>query len=188
LFYAASHGFIVRGPGDQPLKQVADDCVPALAAASEELSAQLRDIPGALVENGTYSVTVHYRQVENGQEAMMEKLVDVQVQKHAPLLKKTFGKKVYELRPNLLWHKGKAVELLLDLMQQNCGTELTPIYIGDDVTDEDALQFVAHLGRGLGICVQTIEAPRETAASHILFSTEEVKLFLCLLTALPSAL
>lgn len=88
------------------------------------------------------------------------------------------------MRPNIQWHKGKAVELLLDLLERSCAHELFPIYIGDDVTDEDAMQYIASLGRGFSVCVQTIESPRHSAANYTLFSTEEVKRFLSALAAL----
>ena len=31
-----------------------------------------------------------------------------------PMLRKTYGKMVYELRPSVDWHKGKAVEWLME--------------------------------------------------------------------------
>lgn len=40
---------------------------------------------------------------------------------------------MFELRPNVDWHKGKAVMHLM----QKLGASV-PVYLGDDATDEDA--------------------------------------------------
>ena len=62
-------------------------------------------------------------------------------------IKVTHGKKVWEIRPPGNWHKGKAVQTILRRIKTKC----LPIYIGDDVTDEDA--FAVLRGRGIGIRV-----------------------------------
>jgi len=36
-----------------------------------------------------------------------------------PMLRKTYGKMVYELRPSVDWHKGKAVEWLMEQFSKN---------------------------------------------------------------------
>ena len=51
---------------------------------------------------------------------------------------------------------------------------MTPIYIGDDLTDEDA--FAALKGRGIGLLVS--DRPLPTAADYRLRDTEEVGTFL----------
>lgn len=50
----------------------------------------------------------------------------------------------------------------LDLVAERA-PELTPVVLGDDVTDDDA--FRASTARG-GTAVLVADAPRETAASH----------------------
>lgn len=47
---------------------------------------------------------------------------------------------VLEIRPTIKWDKGKALEFLLEsLGYANC-TDVFPVYIGDDRTDEDAFK------------------------------------------------
>lgn len=52
----------------------------------------------------------------------------------------TQGKKVLELRPSIEWNKGNAVLYLLDTLGFSGSTNVLPIYIGDDKTDEDAFK------------------------------------------------
>jgi trehalose 6-phosphate phosphatase len=47
---------------------------------------------------------------------------------------------VIEIRPAIDWHKGKAVEFLKS--QLGSGSDDFSIYVGDDVTDEDAFKYV----------------------------------------------
>lgn len=74
-----------------------------------------------------------------------------------PMLRKIDGKMVHELRPEVDWNKGRAVEWLLENIKEEYGEEdVFPIYIGDDVTDEDAFRTLRNGGAidtGLGIIV-----------------------------------
>ncbi len=76
------------------------------------------------------------------------------------------------------WDKGKALLWLLEVMDSK-SREIFPIYIGDDLTDEDAFHAIEQCG--LGIIV--IEGPRTTAAHFMLKNPGEVERFLRELTA-----
>ena len=91
-----------------------------------------------------------------------------------PTLRKTYGKMVYELRPSVDWHKGKAVEWLMEQFKKH-SEDIFPVYIGDDVTDEDAFGIMGGLG-GVGIIVS--ETARETSARYGLRNPAEVVQFL----------
>lgn len=54
---------------------------------------------------------------------------------------------VFEIRPGVDFHKGKAVSEILKGSSRN----LLPVYIGDDQTDEDAFREVK--GRGITVFV-----------------------------------
>lgn len=47
---------------------------------------------------------------------------------------------VLEVRPDITWNKGKAVEFLLESLELNIRDDVLPIYVGDDKTDEDAFK------------------------------------------------
>ena len=99
---------------------------------------------------------------------------------HPDQLKVTPGKFVYEIQPKIDWNKGKAVLHLLDVLDLT-GPDVVPIYLGDDVTDEDAFRALAEReGPGIGILVidPTDAAQRATSASAVLATVDEVGRFL----------
>lgn len=182
LYYAGSHGFDISGPeGCHIQHQVGAGYVAALAEAERELRAGTAHIDGALIEGKRFAVAAHFRLVQAADLPGFRELVSEVAARH-PELRVTGGKKILELRPRIDWDKGKAVLWLLDALQPGHDDEL-PIYIGDDVTDEDA--FEALRGNGIGILVSA--TPRPTAAAYRLRDPEDVRRFLERLTALLEA-
>jgi trehalose 6-phosphate phosphatase len=53
-----------------------------------------------------------------------------------------------------------------------------PVYLGDDVTDEDAFRVLRERPGEGGLGILVAEEPRETAASFRLRDPEEVRRFL----------
>ena len=92
-----------------------------------------------------------------------------------PELRLSGAKKVLEVRPRVEWDKGRAVLWLLQALGLD-RPRVAAIYIGDDLTDEDA--FAALAGRGVGIAVG--REPRLTHADYALGDPREVLLFLAL--------
>lgn len=179
LWYAGSHGFDIAGPGGKPHMQRAPALEPEVHAAAAELGRRVADIPGALVEDKRFSLAVHYRQVEDAaQVAELERRVDEVLANHASLVKAA-GKKVFELRPALAWDKGKALLWLLEATGQ---TEAFPVYVGDDVTDEDAFRALAERGRGLSVLVA--EEARPSGAAYAVRDPAAVAALLARLTSL----
>ena len=173
LIYAGSHGFEIEGPGGLTLCHAdATDFLPSLDVAGQQLATRLKSIPGASVERKRFAIAAHYRLVEPARRPTVEAVVDQVLRAH-PDLTKTRGKMVFELRPRLDWDKGKAVLWLLDTLGLD-RPGVVPIYLGDDVTDEDAFR-VLH-GRGIGI--QVSEKPCRTAAAYRLRDPEQVREFL----------
>jgi trehalose 6-phosphate phosphatase len=174
LVYAGSHGFDIAGPQGQRLAhQSGREFLPALDRSEKDLRARLEDhIPGVQVERKKFSVAVHYRRAADSRVGEVEQVVD-QVHAASGRLRKSTGKKLFELQPDLDWHKGKALLWLLDRLGLN-RPDVVPLYLGDDVTDEDAFKVLQE--RGLGIAVQDEPAP--TAARYRLRDPDEVQKFL----------
>jgi alpha,alpha-trehalase len=173
LVYAGSHGFDIAGPdGLEVQHEEGGAFVAIVRRAAERLRESLAPIEGALVEPKRFAVAVHYRQVAEGEVSMVEAAVD-QLLAEASDLRKTYGKKVFELRPRLDWDKGKAVSWLLEALGLH-GPDVLPFYLGDDTTDEDAFATLAE--RGIGILIGC--PARETAAAYVLDRPADVQRFL----------
>lgn len=154
---AGTHGLEFARPG-QPAKAPAR--LPAVDEAEAAFLSFTSDKPGLLVERKSISVGLHFRGAPRwGEEArslavMLAGRLGLAVQP---------GKMLYELRPGG-GDKGSAVRTLMQRQPMAGGT---PLFIGDDITDEEGFAAAAGLG-GAGILVG---APRATLAS---FSLEQV--------------
>jgi alpha,alpha-trehalase len=176
IVYAGSHGFDIAGPRGLR-KEVATEFLPVLDLAETELKTKLAGVSGAQLERKRFSVAAHYRNVSESDAVKVKQAVD-QVLAHHHELRRMENKKVYELLPGTDWDKGKAVIWILDLLGRN-RDQLCPLYIGDDVTDEDAFRAIEQ--NGVGIVVT--EEPRSTAAHYALKDPPEVEKFLRALRA-----
>lgn len=169
LIYVGSHGLDI-GLAGAPAP--AEDFRPAIDAAEAGLRATLADLPGALVERKALSVAAHWRQVDPARAATVREAVARVLAGHAPRLTATPGKMVLEIRPALDWGKGHAVLWLLGRL----GPGRVPLFLGDDITDEDA--FAALSGRGIGIVVANPAERRPTGAIFRLSDPAAVLAFL----------
>jgi alpha,alpha-trehalase len=173
IFYAGSHGFDIAGPGGVA-EQRGVEFVPDLDRAEEELRPLLAPIRGARLERKRFAIAIHVRQVDDRRVPEVESVVDEIARRHARL-RKTGGKKVFELRPDVEWDKGRALFRLMAVLGLD-REDVVPIYVGDDATDEDA--FRAIRDRGIGVVVRGEDDSRTTSAHYSLADTEAVRLFL----------
>ena len=97
-------------------------------------------------------MAIHDRLVAKEQRPHVKEIVDATRSEHPRELKVTPGKMVFEIQPKLDWDKGKAVLYLLKALDLD-RNDVVPVYLGDDITDEDA--FRALTGKGLGILVES---------------------------------
>jgi trehalose 6-phosphate phosphatase len=180
LVVAGSHGFDIWSPWEGTIAHdAATGFEDLIDEVRDRLRAEVETIPGAVVEPKRASVAVHYRLVDREYHAKVTAVVDELLEEYSGRLKVTPGKMVYELQPKIDWHKGKAVLYLLQTLKLDT-EDVVPLYLGDDITDEDAFRALA--GRGVGIIVGHPDDPevanRPTAAGFALESTVEVEQFL----------
>ncbi|MDQ3535985.1 MAG: trehalose-phosphatase [Bacteroidota bacterium] len=173
LIYAGSHGFDITGPDNLEMQyEPGQKALPLLDLAEKRLQEKLENVEGSKVERKKYAIAVHYRNVADEKVAKVERIVQEELDQQKDLKKGT-GKKVLELKPNLDWHKGRALQWLMNKLNF-ISEEYVPIFIGDDVTDEDALKIIKE--DGIGIIVGSHD--QKTAASFRLEDTDEVTEFL----------
>lgn len=139
----------------------------ALDEAYVRLSDFAQARSGVLLENKSYGVALHYRQVpeiEPEAQAFVAALADTLDLKYQP------GKMMSELRmPG--GDKGKAVHMLMARAPM-AGTR--PLFVGDDYTDEPGFEAARELG-GAGVLVGDREP---TAATHGLADPAAVRAWL----------
>lgn len=173
LIYAGSHGLDMAGPGGMDIpEKVSEEIQDALNEAAQNLRRNLREVKGCFVESKKFAIAVHFRNVADEEVEKVKIAVEEELERHKKLKLGT-GKKILELKPAMDWHKGRAINWLFDTLGLKQETSI-PLFIGDDITDEDA--FTSIFGQGIGILVGT--HGEQTAATFALKDTEEVKQFL----------
>lgn len=171
IYYAGSHGFEMSGPGNFSHEiEAALKLIPVLDKTEKKLKDNLKDIEGVKFERKKFALAVHYRQVSSGSEESVKKQVN-KILGDVDELTQGRGKKVIEVKPNLYWNKGKAINHLMK--QLDIGQNSSMLYIGDDITDEDAFMQIRN---GSGILVG--DHHEKSYADYHLKNVEEVKNFL----------
>lgn len=178
VVYSGNHGLEIEGFGTNFLEPIAEEVRPLFQILSQVLNMTLRGIKGVFVENKGLTLSVHYRSVSEPEE---KKVIEAFDKVTNPLqvtgrIKITKGKKVYEIRPPSNWDKGKAVAWLINrLKDAKDKARALPVYLGDDLTDEDAFKVVEGYG---GISIYVGSEVVESNARYYLKSPEEVTEFL----------
>ena len=167
LTYAGCHGLDILGPVGSGMKhEVAAEYLSTIDSVEVSLHRGLEHIDGLIIERKKYGVSVHYRLVKPSEVKLVDTAVVNATLKHKGLRREN-GKKVFELVPDVPWDKGVAVRWILGELSD---TPCTPIYIGDDQTDENAFGVLGD--RGVPIVVA--DGERMTAARYRLRNTDEV--------------
>ncbi|CAI0546679.1 unnamed protein product [Linum tenue] len=183
VYYAGSHGMDIMAPprpvvmdkkGTEVLFQPAKSFLPAIQKILTELEEETAKIKGAMVEDNRFCVSVHFRHVKDEvkHHHLLVKKLSVQKQNSSLINSKA---QVMEIRPTIEWDKGHAVEYFLETLGLS-NSDVLPVYIGEDRTDEDAFKVIQRRGQGYPIIVTSI--PKDTKASYSLIDPSEVLTFL----------
>jgi trehalose 6-phosphate phosphatase len=175
IWYAGSHGFELTAPdGTHHQNDAAAATIPVLEQVAAQLRDQVGSIPGVVVEHKRFGVAVHYRNAARDRVGEVAAAVRAAGQHHS--LRVTTGREVIELRPDIDWDKGKTLRWVIDHLHSAGPGPLLPIYLGDDITDEDAFDAVRH--DGVSIVVRhNDDGDRATAALFALDSPARVAEF-----------
>jgi trehalose 6-phosphate phosphatase len=135
---AGAHG-LERRRADGTIDRHAAPAI--MAPIRGELEVFIAERPGLLLEDKDLTIALHYRLAPHWAEAVLDLArVLVAGQEHA--LRLLEGKMVVEFQP-LVGDKGGAI---LAFMEEAPFIDKQPIFLGDDVTDEDAFKAVNRLG------------------------------------------
>ncbi|WP_156690261.1 trehalose-phosphatase [Mycobacterium sp. Marseille-P9652] len=175
VWYAGSHGFELTAPdGAHHQNDAAAAAVPVLEQAAGDLRERLKSIPGVVVEHKRFGVAVHYRNA--ARDRVGEVASAVRAAGRRDKLRVTTGREVIELRPDIDWDKGKTLRWVMEHLDRSGAGARVPMYLGDDITDEDAFDAVG--ADGIPILVRHNEdGDRATAARYALDSPAQVSEF-----------
>lgn len=168
IWYAGSHGFELVAPdGTRHENAAAAGVVGGLARTADRLAETLSDISGIVVERKRFGIAVHYR---HANPFDVDRVIRIARELgRSEGLRVTPGRKVIELRPSV--DTGRTLTWLLQRIVGGDAAEpgtVLPVYIGDDITDEDGFDAVQF--DGVGIVVRHEE--NGDPASAALFSLE----------------
>jgi trehalose 6-phosphate phosphatase len=138
------HGAEFRLAPDMPVE--------SSAPLPESLRRGLKDLeriaPGIIVEDKVSTISVHYRLAPEAGPILRRALDEQRAQLKASGLQLMLGKEIIEIKPRL-FNKGTG---LLRMLNADPFKGRTPVFFGDDTTDEDAFRVLPELG-GIGISI-----------------------------------
>ncbi len=178
IVYAGNHGIEIEGPCLRFVYPPAEALRPVIRRLYSTLRQALSPFEGVLVEDKGITLSVHYRLAAEGQVEEVMRICEeiVAVPRSRGKVRTTGGKKVYEIRPGVVWDKEDAIVLLLSCWSPSSEASAgMPFFLGDDVTDEGGFRVVNARG---GVSVFVGESGRDTAARLFLNSPGEVLEFL----------
>lgn len=159
LWRAGSHGLEICAPGAAPVCEPGS-APPSLVASMQRLAAHH---PGTRLEQKGEVLALHYRAVPSCEADLLLSLTEIL--KAYPSYTHQSGKMVLEAKP-LRANKGNAIRHFMSFAPF---LGHTPVMVGDDATDEDAMKTVLSLG---GWAVKVGDG--DTVAGHRAGSPAEV--------------
>jgi len=168
ILYVANHGLHISCPEYDWVHPEKEKIENSLTMIMDKLGRELAPFPNIFMEFKGLTLGVHYR-LEKDESVIEEisKMIAAVIQETRYPFRMMEGKKIFEIRPDLEWDKGKGVLAVLGM----CTSREDPlvIYIGDDRTDEDAFRVLRHSG----ITIK-VGGDGKTGAGYYLNSPSEV--------------
>ncbi len=164
IIYAGNHGAEIWDGKKLVMGKQLSESKKALEKIVRELKEVLSFVQGVIVEDKGITASIHFRMVASKDICKMHNIFWAIADGYKGLFSITSGKKVFEIRPHDIWNKGDAVKWIWE----NFANNRIPIYLGDDLTDEDAFKVIK--GKGIGISIG-----KSKEAEFYLRTQEEVK-------------
>lgn len=140
VWTVGNHGAEVLSPsGELTVDADVSRYAQAIADAAKSLAPIVDEIPGAVLEDKTWTLSIHYRNADA--DAIPRLRAAVEAIAAGRNLRMTDGKKIFEVRPPVRTDKGTAVARLAGQLGAH-GPTASLLFAGDDVTDEDAFRIL----------------------------------------------
>jgi trehalose 6-phosphate phosphatase len=165
LIYAGNHGLEIHGPSFRFTEPRAMAARPVLREVREALAQKIRPVQGAWIEDKGLTLSLHFRHAERAALPVLNAAVQEAVAGINDV-RSRLGKEVFEVRPNVNWHKEAAMRWIARTLNW---TGAAMVYAGDDATDEEAFALLPE-----AITVKVGE-PAGTWARYCVPGTEEVR-------------
>ena len=169
VYLAGLHGMEIEVGSRRWQHPDLDDARQYVRELYERLDDVHSHIQGLVLEDKHASVAVHVRAVPPELRASTIAKADRCAEEWlaAGKLRRMLGHYVVEYLPNIAAHKGDATQWIVDDVAERCKQPVWTVFVGDDVTDEDAFRAIKD---GIGVLVGS----RETHATHAIATTREV--------------
>ena len=176
VIYVGNHGLEIEAGNTRFREPHAESLRRELRSLSLQLKLALAETDGLEIEDKHLTLSVHYRRVPEQLHHWVRTVTN-----GAAARSRSFqcreGKMVLEIKPQLNWNKGYAVKWIL---REVLPSDALPIYIGDDIADEDAFAAIPE-----GITIRVGE-PDDSRAQFYVPSVAAVGEFLQWLTQAKS--
>jgi trehalose-phosphatase len=179
LIYAGNHG--LQWQIGEKIKTIKFDAKirKRLLLIKKTFKKLLSSYPGAFVEDKYFTLSVHYRLLD---KKICSRFIKDAAKIISPIKKNnTFlvvrAKKTIEIRPKINWDKGSFAGFLVKQLEKKNNCSFLPIYVGDDVTDEDAFTAL----KKNGITVRVGKRAKSSAQYYIKSQKQVDKFFAWLL-------
>lgn len=160
-----------------------------LDAAAKRIAHDVAGHVGILVENKTWTLSIHYRLADPAIVPDVRRAVEAAVADLGLLMAE--GKMIYEVKAPVRVNKGTAVRALAERLAADWTPEERAtglvLFIGDDVTDEDGFRELRAFWPGDGAVTIHVTAAtdRPTAAEFRVRDPEETRTLLAHLSSMP---
>jgi trehalose 6-phosphate phosphatase len=175
IYYAGNHGLEIEGPGIHWAHPRAATVARSIRLDLEE---DLRDFPGLLIEHKRLGFAVHYRGVPMPHHGRLRARMKIRLAGLRKRYRLLHGKKTFDFRLDVPWDKGHALRAI----RRTLTGGWTSIFVGDDVTDEEAFETIGP--RALTVRIGRVKG---SAAQYTLPSRRLVDLLLEKLSRRPGS-
>lgn len=176
VWVIGNHGFEVLTPdGDELVDAELAPWRQAVGQAARRLSVLVAPVPGVILENKVWTLSIHYRLADPAVTPKLREAVEQTASAHG--LRTTAGKLVLEVRPPARVDKGTAV-LHLGARLGGLSEHGSLVFVGDDRTDEDAFRALRLRSRDAVTVRVTHGEDADTSAEFAVSDPAEVREFL----------